>query len=179
MDNKKKILQILFEEPNRDFHIRLLARLAKLHPNTVMNTTDMLAKEGLIKKKKNKQTNFSIIQANTGNRKFQLLKRFYNVEKIYDSGLIDKLNEELAYPTIILFGSYAKAENTKESDIDLFIIAVEKKCIDTSVFLHILGTEVQLFIHTKKEFEKLRKNNKELINNVMNGIVLEGYVEAV
>ncbi len=179
MDNRQKILEVLFEEPDRDFHIRLLARRTGLHPNTVIKVTAMLAQEGLITKEKSKETNFHIIRANTSNRMFRLAKLFFNINKIYTSGIIDALNDTFAYPTIILFGSYAKAENTKESDIDLFIITAEKKHFNTDAFLEKLDAEIQLFVHTKSEFGKVKKQNKELINNVMNGIILEGYIEVV
>lgn len=179
MNNEEKILQVVFEEPNRDFHIRLLARLTKLHPNTVMTVTDALAKEGLIIKQKDKGTKFIFIRANTENRLYKIKKQYYNIIKLYASGLINFLNDTYAYPTIILFGSYAKAENDKKSDIDLFIITETKKHIELSSFEKALGAEIQIFLHTKEEFKKLKKTNPELINNVINGYKLEGYVEAL
>ena len=40
---------------------------------------------------------------------------------IRESKLIEELEKEYDFPTIIIFGSYATATNTKESDIDIFI----------------------------------------------------------
>jgi len=95
------------------------------------------------------------------------------------SGVIDALKETLHPYVIILFGSYAKAENTQQSDIDLFIIANTKNHFDISRYEKLLGTSLQLFIHTPKEFEKLKKTSPELINNVINGEVLEGFIEVL
>ena len=138
MNNKEKILKFIFEEPNKEFHLRLLARLSGLHPNTVISITDELSKCGLITKHKDKERNVAVIKANKQNDIYKLKKQFYNIEKIHESGLIDFLNRELSYPAVFLFGSYAKAE-----------------------------------------FEKLKKTNPELINNVLNGYKLTGYLEVI
>ncbi len=178
-DNKEKILKHIFAEPDKSFHIRLLARLTKLHPNTIITSTNELVKQGYITKEQNKETKLSIIKANLSSRMYKLTKQYMNVKSLYESGLIDFLNEQYAYPAIILFGSYAKAENTKKSDIDLFIISDVKKKAELSSFEVKLDAEIQLFIHTKEEFQKLKKTNPELINNVLNGVKLEGYIEIV
>ena len=179
MDNKEKILKIIFEEPNKEFHIRLLARLTKMHPNTVITITDELAKENTIFKNSDKERRLTIIKANAQNEFYKLKKLCYNIEKIRRSGLIDYINKELAYPTIILFGSYAKAENHKKSDIDLFIITEQKKPINLKRYEEELSAEIQLFIYTKNEFIDLKKTNPELTNNVINGFKMEGFLEVL
>lgn len=179
MNNKEKILKFIFEEPNKEFHLRLLARLSGLHPNTVISITDELSKCGLITKHKDKERNVAVIKANKQNDIYKLKKQFYNIEKIHESGLIDFLNRELSYPAVFLFGSYAKAENYPGSDIDLFIITEENKKINVNDYEAKLHAKMQLFIHTKAEFEKLKKTNPELINNVLNGYKLTGYLEVI
>ncbi len=177
MNNEDKILKVVFENPYDEFHMRLLARMTKLHPNTVINITDSLAKKGYVIKKKDKQKNMVLVKANNKNWFYKVKKQYFNIKKIYSSGLIDFLNEKLDYPAIILFGSYAKAENHKGSDIDLFIVTSTKKRIDLSNYEKKLGAEIQLFVHTRKEFKKLIKTNPELINNVINGYKLSGFLE--
>ena len=177
MNTEEKILKILFEEPNKEFHIRNLARLTKLNPSTVSYTTEKLAKESILLREKSNDLNTVIVKADTESQKYKLKKKSYNLQKIFDSGLVTYLNTNLAYPTIILFGSYAKAENHQESDIDLFIISEEKKKPELGKYEAILKAEIQVFIHTKKEFIKLMKTNSELINNVVNGTILSGFLE--
>lgn len=176
MNNEEKILEILFENSNKEFHIRKLARLTKLNPNTIINITNKLLNKKLISKKKDEDTNRVLIKANLNNE-FKLKKQFYNIKKIINSGLIEYLNNTLAFPSIFLFGSYAKSENHKNSDIDLFIICDKIIKIDLSYFEKKLNCEIQLFIHNKEEFIKMKKDNKELLNNVLNGIKLSGYLD--
>ena len=178
MDNRSKVLKEIFESYPNTLHIRLLARKTGLNQNTIINITDRLSKENLITREKDKETNKVSIRGKTDNPMFLIEKRIYNIRKIHESGIIEYLNDKLHYPTVILFGSYAKAENRKGSDIDLFIISDDKKMPDLSEFERKLGTEIQVFIHTKKEFSDLKSKSRELLNNVMNGEILSGYVEA-
>ncbi len=90
---------------------------------------------------------------------------------------MDFLNSELAHPIIVLFGSYAKAENHEKSDIDLFLVADEKKELNLQKFEKLLNAKIHLFLHTKNEFRKLKKTSPELVNNVINGFRLAGYLE--
>src|SRR3989344_2172672 len=169
MNNIDRVMRILFEEPIRVFHVRLLARLTKLNPNTIISITDKLAADGILLKHKNKDSGLTLIKSNIQNANYKLNKQFYNIKKIYGSGLVDFLNEKLAYPSIILFGSYAKAENRAGSDIDLFIVSEIKEKPDISIYEHKLNAEIQLFIYTQKNFRKLIRTNPELVNNFING----------
>ena len=72
---------------------------------------------------------------------------------------------------IILFGSAAKGEDLKESDIDLFVLAEEKK-LDLQKYEKLLGRKINIL--AEESFSKL---SKELRNNIINGIILYGYLK--
>jgi predicted nucleotidyltransferase len=176
MNKTEKILTQFFDY-EKEYHIRSLSRAVGIHPNTVISITDSLESESLLVKKKDEETNRVLITPNTENIFYKLKKRQHNIEKIFKSCLVDYLNEELSYPTVILFGSYAKAENTKDSDIDLFILADKKKEFELKKFEKKLDTEIQVFLYNRPEFQKMKKANKELLNNILNGYKLCGYIE--
>ena len=171
-----EILNFFINEPEREFHVRELARLAKKSPTTISKYLNNLnKKEILISKRK---FNHSLFKANNENKKFKDIKLFYNITKIRESGLINHLNNEFNHPeAIILFGSFSKAENTPNSDIDILIISPLKKEIDLIKLEKILSHRIQLFIYSSKEIEKMKINNKELVNNWVNGTILHGYWE--
>lgn len=177
MDNKSKVLKEIFNSYPDSLHIRLLARKTGLNQNTIINITNKLAEEKIITREKDNETNKVSIKGNRDNPMFLVRRKLFNIERVYESGIVDYLNDSLHYPAIILFGSFAKAENRKGSDIDLFIISDDKTMPDISQFEERLGAGIEVFIHTKKEFNELKKTSKELINNVMNGFILSGYVE--
>ncbi len=177
MDSENKLLKLFFDHPLTEFHIRQAARETRLHPNTVIVLTEEFAQQGLITKWRERHV--VLCKANTTHLLYKVKKFGYNLENIVRSGILEFLNEQLAFPTIILFGSYAKAENHEKSDLDLFIIAETKKKLDLSAFERKLSTEIQLFVHTPTEFNQLKKKSPELINNVINGYKLSGFLTVV
>ncbi len=171
-----KLLSYFFEEPEREFYVRELAKLLTLSPTTISKYLTNLQKDDLLTSKT--QYNHLIFKANTDSEAFINAKCMFNLEKLRKSGLIKFLIEEYDQPeAIVLFGSYAKAENTNKSDIDLLIISPLKKELKLDKFEEKLGHPVQLFVYSKGEIEKMKKSNKNLLNSLVNGIVINGYWE--
>ncbi|MCD6464256.1 nucleotidyltransferase domain-containing protein [Candidatus Woesearchaeota archaeon] len=72
---------------------------------------------------------------------------------------------------IVLFGSCARGEDIETSDIDLFVQAKEK-ALSLTKYENLLNRKISLFF--KQNFLKL---SNELKNNIINGIVLKGYLK--
>jgi len=72
---------------------------------------------------------------------------------------------------IVLFGSASKGEDIKDSDIDLFLQCKEKK-LDMKKYEKELKRKVNIFF--SDNFNKL---SKELKNNIINGVILYGYLK--
>ncbi|MBI2134838.1 nucleotidyltransferase domain-containing protein [Candidatus Woesearchaeota archaeon] len=173
-----RILTLFFNEPQREFHIREAAKLTGINPMTATKYLEGFAKDGLLSRKN--ERGFVLYSANTEDRLFKEEKRHYNFIKIIKSGLIEHLEYELNHPeSIILFGSFAKAENIPGSDIDIFILGAAKKQIILDKFENRLGAKIQLFVHSKKELNEMKKKSKELVNNIINGAKLSGFIEVV
>ena len=171
-----KLLEYFINEPEREFHIRELAKLTGLSPTTISKYLVEFEKEGILVSKR--KLNHLLFKANTESQAFRNKKLFYNIQKLEESGLIDFIDGEFNHPeSIVLFGSFRKAENIPVSDIDILIITPVKKEPNLEKFEKKLGHKIQLFMHSKAEIEKLKLKNKELVNNWLNGIVLRGYWE--
>ncbi|NQU83835.1 MAG: nucleotidyltransferase domain-containing protein [Parcubacteria group bacterium] len=169
-------LNVFIKNPEKEFHLRELARMLKKSPATISKQLKELLKQKIITTKK--LSNHNYFRANTENKNYKQLKLQHNLQEINNSRLIEFIEEEFNFPqAIILFGSYAKAENGSRSDIDLLIITPSKKNINLQKFEKKLGKEIQLFIHSRKEIEKMKTANPELLNNWINGIVLYGLWE--
>ena len=173
-----RLMEYFIKEPEREFHIRELAKITGLSPTTVSKHLSEFEKKGLLVSKR--KLNHRFFKANTEGRAFKNQKLFYNVQKLEESGLIDFLDDEFNHPeSIVLFGSFRKAENIPASDIDILIITPAKKELNLEKFERKLGHKIQLFAHSKAEIEKMKQKNKELVNNWLNGIVLRGYWEVL
>lgn len=173
MDN---LLEHFIKEPEREFHVRELAKLTKKSPTTVSKYLNLYKKEQLLACKN--KLNHLLYKANIENKAFKDAKLFYNIKKLTSSGLIEYLDEEFNKPeAIILFGSFRKAENIAVSDIDILVVTPIKKEVNLSRFEKYLGHKIQLFLHSSKEIEVMKVKNKELLNSFINGFVLHGFWE--
>ncbi len=169
-----KILKLFIQEPEKEFHVRQISKILNKSPTTISKyLKELERKKILISEKK---LNHLFFKANTGSEEFKKIKLNYNLNLLPE--ITNYLIKEHNYPeAIVLFGSFARAENISKSDIDILIISSLKKEIDLKKFEKKLGYKIQLFVHSKKEVEKMKKDNKELLNNFVNGITLYGFWE--
>jgi predicted nucleotidyltransferase len=168
-----KIKYIFFKNPEKEHHVRHIAKQLNISPTSASKYLKELEKKEILTSEK--KYGHLIFRANTESKKYQVLKRNNNILSLYDSGLINFLQKTYNYPeAIILFGSYSKGEDTSRSDIDLLIITPAKKEHKLEKFEKKLGRKIQIFEISKEE---LIKTNANLKNSWINGIVLEGYIE--
>ena len=171
-----KIMDLFMEDSYRKFNVREVGRLTKLNPSTASKYLFLAAKSDMLKMEKSR--NFILFSANLENRTFRDMKIYRNIKKIRESGLVEFIENELNYPeSIILFGSYAKGENRKDSDIDIFILSESKKKLNLKTFEAKLKAEIQVFRHNRQEIERIKVRSKELLNNIINGVKLSGFFE--
>ena len=177
MSNKiDNILNLFIVDSYRKFNVREVARLVKISPSTASLYMNRFVKKKLLKKEINR--NLILYSADQESREFRDMKTYENIKKIRNSGIVDFIEGELNYPeAIILFGSYAKGENKKDSDIDLFVLSESKNAMNVEKFEKIIGTDIQVFIFDRKEFDTMKLKNKELMNNFLNGIIISGFLE--
>lgn len=167
-----RILKVFFDDPKKKFGLKEISKLSNVAHTSVKNELERLIKQKLIIKEieiKGKRR-FPLYSPNI-NKEFLELKRIYNEYQIRQSGLIEHLKVTFMPNSIVLFGSLSRGEDTKESDIDLFIESKPKEA-DLKKFEKRLNRKINL---TFKSNINLLK--KELLNNVLNGIILYGIIE--
>lgn len=166
------IKKLFFEEPTREFNVREVARILKISPATASKELKILAKKGLLKERKERILN--LYKANLESELYRDMKIFYNIRKIKDCGLIESLNRFYLKPTIVLFGSCAFGIDTATSDFDLLVISEKTKDFpETKKFEKKLNRKLQIFL--TNDIKNLK--NEHLINNILNGIILQGKVK--
>lgn len=164
MNNNERILKVLFENPTRRFHIRELARITKLNPNTILNN---LKKENIIKMEKKKH--ITEILADIDNKKFIIKKRIFNIFQLYNCGLVDFLEKEYPSKAICVIGSYSRGEDIEKSDIDIVIITnLRDKYLDMNKFEKLLNRKIHLILTDYKNM------SDEFYTNLINGVILSG-----
>lgn len=167
MSNKNKLLDYFFLNPTAKLRVREIERKVKIPLPSVIRYCSELEKEGFLVRMQ--ISNIFVYCANRANKRFLFKKKLFNLEQIYN--LVEYLSKESYNSLIILFGSYSRGEDIETSDIDLFI---EGKSIDVSLFEKKLQRKVQIFAFNKLE----EVPNPKLQNSILNGIVLNGYIDA-
>ncbi len=173
-DNRYKILKAFFENPlpkGVGLQLREISKKVGVAPTSVKKYLKELEQQNLILHEKHRIHNYPTYLANRDSEYFKLLKKIDMVASIYESGLLDCLNDKCLPDAIILFGSTAKGEDLKESDIDLFLQSKERK-LELKKYELQLGRKINVFF--SEDFNKL---SKELKNNIINGIILKGYLK--
>ena len=163
-----KVFAEFADNPKKPYQIRELSREIKLAHTSVRIHLKELEKKNLIKKEK--VGVYNAYKANFDDENFRFYKKIVNMVNLKESGIIKELENKTTPNAIILFGSYAKGEDIETSDIDIFIIAKEKN-IDLKKYEKELNRKIQLLFS-----EDINKLPKELQNNILNGIILSGFL---
>jgi predicted nucleotidyltransferase len=166
-NNTQRVLRHFFTYPTESIHLRELSRQLKLSMPAILAAVKKLAKEQLIIMKKT--IALTTVEANSESVQFVRLKRVDNLERMLTCGLVDTLVDSYNQPqAIVLFGSYARGEDTEESDIDVVVVASKEIPMKLERFERLLKRRISL--HTIV----LEKVSEEFRSNLCNGIVLEG-----
>lgn len=168
-------MKAFFDDPDPEtlgLTLREISRKSGLAHTSVKNHLQALKNEGLveIKQKQSRSRTYPVYLANRRGEKFKYYKIIDTLHRIWECNLLDKLVRETAPDCIILFGSAARGEDLRDSDIDLYIQSSEGE-IDLHEHEDFLKRSIQL--HFQPQFQSYPP---ELKNNIINGIMLYGYL---
>ncbi len=131
-----KIIQFFLEHPLESFAVREIARNAKMDYKQVHTAIQKLAKKNIIHKKR--QANLDLCSLNLKGDKTSLcysemLKRDFWMKKhpefaLFFHDVLRKIKE--TNYILLVFGSFAKKKETKNSDLDLMVIAPSRETGD-------------------------------------------------
>lgn len=159
-------LKPFFEDSYIELGVREYSRLTSVSPPTASKLLRNYVSEGILKSRNDRK--YLLFRINQDNIVARDLARIYWGNELKE--LIDYLNK-FSPKAIILFGSLAKLENKKDSDIDVVLLGVSNKNLNLEKFEMKLKREIQIF-----QYPSLAKVNKQLKLNMINGYVLGGYV---
>jgi len=157
--------------PTVKLRVRQIERTIKVPLPSAIRYVKELENEGILRKEN--IVNITVYSADRVSGNYLLEKKLFNLKEIHYSGIVDHLIEQYGNPPIILFGSYSRGEDIESSDIDLFIQTPSKKQVNLRKFETKLQRSIQLFKY------KLLHNikNKNLSNNIINGLPLNEFIE--
>ncbi|MBI4143825.1 nucleotidyltransferase domain-containing protein [Candidatus Woesearchaeota archaeon] len=163
------VLELFFDFPRKKWLVRELSRTARIATTSVrIHLNELLKDEIIIKERDGLYPSFS---ANRQNEYYKMLKKQNTVLRIYLTGIIHII-EKATYPKcVVLFGSASRGEDDETSDIDLF---VQSKQVPVPLQQYEKKLKRTISLLFEPDIKEL---GAELINNIINGEVLYGYLK--
>jgi predicted nucleotidyltransferase len=169
---KERILSYFFKNPSSKLRVRHIERILRLPLPSVIRYCKELEAENILKSEL--VSGIKLYSADTSSKKYLFEKKIFNLRSLYESGLIAFLNNKFPNPLVILFGSYSRGEELETSDIDIYI-----EIESFSETLIIFDKKLERHINILSSDSLLKLGNKDLANNILNGIILNGHLEVL
>jgi len=178
MDSKSKvrILRLLFRFPGREFTEREIASMISMSPNTVNLALNDLRKTNVFIYKRIGRSH--AYRCNRDSVLYPLFTDIFGSEERIRLDMIEYLKGRLAgIGTCIIFGSFARSEESFDSDLDLLIVTESRESAESRLsevsdtILSRFSVTVVPMIMTHREFEN--KRHKGFIRQALSeGIVI-------
>ncbi|MDI6809066.1 MAG: nucleotidyltransferase domain-containing protein [Candidatus Eisenbacteria bacterium] len=143
---RKKILGVFSKDPFKEIHLREIARLSKVSLNNVDNSLRLFVKEDMFKRREVSNMVFfkpslesesllklfEYLELETKREFFRKNKNIARLLQKYTEDVVSLSNKRIQL--VVLFGSVARGEWTKASDVDI-LVAVSGKDSDVTALL--------------------------------------------
>ena len=173
---RQRIAEVLFRYPDKEFSLSDLAKEARVKKSNMGAILKEYYKSGFIEI--TKLSKIWRIKANQQNWHFQKSKIVYNLNFVYQSGLVEFLLDRFKNPkAVVLFGTFRNGADITTSDIDIAVETGEVENYETlslkelEGFERSIGRKIQIHLFNRKAIDI------NLFNNIANGFVLSGFLE--
>lgn len=172
-----KTLYWFFSYPDKESGLNDLSEALKISKTTAKRVVLQLVDEGFLSREiLGKIWRISCIP----NHPYNFTRKIsYNLAHLYESAILKAIHDIIKNPkAVILFGSYRKGDDNEKSDIDIAVeVAGDEdiKMLELGIlpeFGYRKNVLVNLYIFSRN------KVDLNLFSNIVNGIVLEGFLEA-
>ncbi len=170
------ILNLLFSNYNALINVREVTRKLKLNPATASLLVKELYDRGLIKYAESGRS--KILKLNIENSElidFLSIAETYKKIKFIDQFSFNQFFKILKFDEnldiVIIFGSYARGDYSKDSDLDLLVISKHKEQLPS----YVLPIKLHEISMTKETFLENLENGNEVIKEIIkNHITIKG-----
>jgi len=168
---EERLLQALLgNSPLRHWHFQELLKETGMSRGALNKWLKKYSKEGLLKRIKT-PGRFPYFTAGEDNPAYKAKKKQYILDRIYESGLITELLDSDSIQVAIIFGSAARGDWYKDSDIDLFILG-DSKGMKKSRYETRLKRDIE--VHEFSSRKEIKEVKTGLMSNIVNGYLIKG-----
>ncbi len=176
-DNELRTLALFTNGYDKDYYIREVAAILKISSRTALLTLQKLEKKQILRAKTRGKIKTYSIQLNQISKEYFILTEQYKKIKFLQKHLKIKEIVEKSFTDgmAVIFGSYAKGLEHKESDLDIFLIGNYSK--ELKKFGKVYGLDISI---KRYPFEYLERGDDILWEEVMKShIVIQNLEEFV
>lgn len=176
-----KILGLYSNDYSKSLHLREIAREIRIDVKAVQLQLKKLEKINILSsvlKGRNKEYRLNLDNLIT-KYYMSMAETFASISYLGQNFLIKKVADEIGNQiegTIMLFGSFAKSQATKESDVDIFVISEKKP--NSNAMLEageLVGRVISVKSSSKERFMRGLEDKDPLISEVVSShVILKG-----
>jgi predicted nucleotidyltransferase len=165
---RKKILKEILSNPGKAYGVRELATAVGVSPGAVSIFLRALEKDGIIKKG----------MPDLSNPEVRALKVLFNVETV--RAIYGKLVKKFKIGGMGIYGSWAKGENTEESDLDVWIrVRKEPPPLETAEIRRIVKggagvANASILFVTPESLRGMREKDSVFYSTLFHSLVIGG-----
>jgi predicted nucleotidyltransferase len=162
------VFELFLSDPIGQYYEREVVRTTKVSKGSANKILRLLAGLGfLTRERRGRTVLYRLNHREAVVRQFKIMVTVFALKK-----LTDHIRQECR--RIVLFGSCAQGTDTKDSDLDLFVLTSSKNSVMRKVrdFNRTSDRKIAPILVDANEFTKLRREDKPLYDNVQRGIVL-------
>jgi predicted nucleotidyltransferase len=164
-----KILSLFDKEYSKELYLREISRHSSLSLKTTQNVLATLEKENILKSRINgKNKYFSLNLQNPLTKLFLIKTEIFKTMTFLEKypllkPFVKGINNDIP---LVVFGSYARLEATKNSDIDILIIS-NTKILDKNPFpFELIPIKIHEVRISEENFELSVKSDEALIKEI-------------
>ncbi|MBL7054792.1 nucleotidyltransferase domain-containing protein [Candidatus Woesearchaeota archaeon] len=174
---EEMVLELFLNEPAKHWHFNQIVETAKISEPSTNKWLKRLIKENLIKRVK-PRGKMPYFIANFRHENYRSKKKIYALEKMYESGLLTKLQQLNNAKAVVIFGSFARSDWNSQSDVDIFVLGNPEDLRFGILWsgLGFQGKARELQVHSFKSVEETRNIHSGLMKNVVKGYFIKGNI---
>ncbi|MBU0667135.1 MAG: nucleotidyltransferase domain-containing protein [Nanoarchaeota archaeon] len=184
-ENTLQVLSLFTNDFSREYYIREVKKILKISPRTAQLILEDLEDKGAIESKtKGKIKTYKIKLSEFTKRYFVFVEQYKAIAFLEKNLMIKEIVEKIT-PNIkgigIIFGSYVKGIEKKESDLDIFVAGNYNKEEIKRVSKN-LGIDINVKSYPIKTFEKNINKDillKEILKNHIVFVNVEQFIQKV
>jgi len=181
--NQLLLLKLFYTNPEKAFYMQEVGRIVGKKPGVFQRTLNVLVEEGFLQSEYRAHSRF--FQANTRHPLYPELKKMIAKTAGVEGTLRELFSRVKEVKIALLYGSFAKGKERKDSDVDLLVVGASR--VENRLLTEIprlekeLQREINYKLYSEAEYRGNRAKGDPFLQEVLTDriIILKGNPHAV